>query len=100
MRIPFKKEKPSIKKVIILVTLAVFILYLLVSLIMVNIDISERQNELAKLNEQLENQQILNSELSDMIDSGEVEDYLMRIAREKYGYVFPDEEVYIDISGK
>ncbi len=100
MKIPVKKEKFSLKKIIIIVTLAVFILYLLVSLVTVNIDIRERQNELAKLNEQLENQQILNSELSDMIDSGDVEDYLMRIAREKYGYVFPDEEVYIDISGK
>ncbi len=100
MKIPVKKEKFSIKKIIIIVTIAVFILYLLVCVITVNIDIRERQNELAKLNEQLETQQILNSELSDMIDSGEVEDYLMRIAREKYGYVFPDEEVYIDISGK
>lgn len=95
-----KKNKFSVKKIIVIVALAVFILYILVSVITINIDIKKRKTELAQLNEQLETQQILNSELSDMIDSGEVEDYLVRIAREKYGYVFPDEEVYVDISGK
>ena len=95
-----RKNKFSVKKIIVIVALAVFILYILVSVITINIDIKKRKTELAQLNEQLETQQILNSELSDMIDSGEVEDYLVRIAREKYGYVFPDEEVYVDISGK
>ena len=97
---PIKKEKASIKKIIVIVALSIFLLYVLVSIITIQIDINQRKQELAALNAQLENQQILNSELADMIDSGEIEDYLVRIAREKYGYVFPDEEVYIDISGK
>jgi cell division protein FtsB len=100
MKAEAKKSKLSIKKIIVIVALAVFILYILVSVITINIDIKQRKEELAELNQELENQQILNAELSDMIDSGEVEDYLIRIAREKYGYVFPDEEVFVDISGK
>lgn len=95
-----KKHHFSAKKWIVLITLAVFILYIAVSVITVTIDIQNSQAVLAQKQGQLEEQRILNNELSDMIESGEVEDYIARIAREKYGYVFPDEEVYIDISGK
>ncbi len=100
MKASAKKEKMSVKKLITIVALAVFILYILVCVITISIDIKQHKTELAALNERLENQEILNGELSDMIDSGEVEDYILRIAREKYGYVFPDEEVFVDISGK
>ncbi len=100
MKSTTKKGKISIKKLIAIVAIAIFLLYILVSVITIQVDINKQKSELAALYAQLENQQILNSELADMIDAGEVEDYLIRIAREKYGYVFPDEEVYIDISGK
>ena len=100
MKTTTKKGKISIKKLIAIVAIAIFLLYILVSVITIQVDINKQKSELAALYAQLENQQILNSELADMIDAGEVEDYLIRIAREKYGYVFPDEEVYIDISGK
>ena len=100
MKSTTKKGKISIKKLIAIVAIAIFLLYILVSVITIQVDINKQKSELAALYAQLENQQILNSELADMIDAGGVEDYLIRIAREKYGYVFPDEEVYIDISGK
>lgn len=40
------------------------------------------------------------SQLKDLIASPLDEDYIIRTAREKFGYVLPGERVYIDINGK
>lgn len=92
--------KRKIKKVKILkFALAVFFVYVVVSFVILQVDISNRRNELAIAEVELKEQQYLSKEIKSILDSGENSEYITRIAREKLGFVFPDERVFIDISG-
>lgn len=62
------------------------------------IDINKLNQEKAAVTAKLEAQQQENNALSDIIEGGNQDDYIERIARERYGYVKPDERVYYDIS--
>ena len=54
---------------------------------------------LAAIEQQNEEQRIANKELERMLSDGTEEEYIERIAREKLGYAYPEEQVLIDISG-
>lgn len=58
--------------------------------------LNAQRRELALVNEQIEQQREVNGELTRIIESGTDEERLERIAREKLGYVDPNERVYID----
>ena len=77
----------------------VFICYAVVSLILLQVDISEQKQELKKLNEQKAAAQADNEELKRLLDSGDESEYYARIAREQLNYAYPDERVYYVISG-
>ena len=47
---------------------------------------------------QYEQQLAENERLQKVADGGSQEDYIERVAREKLGYVMPDEKVYDDIT--
>lgn len=55
--------------------------------------------ELASLNEKIEQQQQKNEELRVMLDEERYSDYIEQIARDKLGYVYSDERVFVDVSG-
>ena len=52
----------------------------------------EQQQENSKLELEIER-------LSNLIENGEDSDFIEDAARERLGYVFPDEEVYKSVSG-
>lgn len=58
--------------------------------------IRAQQRELEALNIQIRRQQAINDELTRLIKSGTLEEQLERVAREKLGYIRPDERIYID----
>lgn len=88
------------KKVKILrVAILAFLVYSIVSFIVMQVDINNRKQELASASDKLAEQQYLNKEISSILDLGNSNDYITRIAREKLGYVYPDERVFIDING-
>lgn len=92
--------KRKTKKVKILkLAVIVFFVYVVVSFAIMQTDISNRRKELASVQDELKQQQYINKEIVSILNSGENTEYIMRIAREKLGFVFPDERVFIDISG-
>ena len=94
------EQKRKKKNHMVVVALVAFTIYVLVSLYFINVDIRERKQDTANLQEQIVKQQAENEELQEIVDKGEVdEDYIIRQAREKLNFVFPDERVFKDIVG-
>lgn len=76
-----------------------FAIYSIGYITLMQIDISSRKDALEQSKAELKERQIINKEVSDILSSDKKDEYIMRIAREKLGFVFPDERVFIDISG-
>ncbi len=92
--------KRKAKKIKILkFALAAFFVYFVVSFVIMQVDISNRKNNLLIAQNELKEQQYINKEITSILNSGENTEYIMRIARERLGFVFPNERVFIDISG-
>lgn len=89
------KRKAKKVKILKLALLAFFV-YAIVSFVMMQIDIAKRRENVALAKEQLKEQQYLNKEIMSIIDSGQNDEYIMKIAREKLGFVFPEERVFVD----
>lgn len=92
--------KKKAKKVQILkFAFVAFSIYVIVSFVVIQTDITRRKENLAQAQNELEQEQYLNKDILNILNSGENTEYIIRIAREKLGFVFPDERVFIDISG-
>ncbi len=87
------------KRRIAIIAIAAFTVYVLISTIFIYNSIQTKQNKLDSLQTQIEENKILNQEFKELIDEGVDEDYIVKMAREKLGLVFPDERVYVDIAG-
>lgn len=59
----------------------------------------EDRAHLAELQNQLETSQLEVDELKNLLSEGSQSDIIEQAARERLGYVYADEEIYIDISG-
>jgi len=73
------------------------VVYVIVSVISLRLQINEAQQKLTLLTQQLEQQELQNSELDDLLSADE-QQQIEQTARDKLGLVYPDERVYIDIS--
>ncbi len=94
------KRKMSLSAVALRVGLAGLLLYLVVSLVYVQIDIVSKRQQLDNLTQQVAVQQAQNQELQRTLDVDDEAAYMERVAREKLGYAKPDERLYVDMSGK
>ena len=63
------------------------------------IDVMAKRQELEDLQNQCEQQILENEQLNNTLANENEADYVERIAREEFGYAYPDERIYIDISG-
>lgn len=88
------------KSKILRMALIAFLLYVAASFVIMQIDISKRRADLAIAQESLQEQKYLNDEMQSILDAGTDTEYIMRMAREKLGFVFPDERVFIDPNRK
>ena len=70
-----------------------FLGYVAISFVRIQITINEKREQLAVLQEKIEAQEQTNAELSAMLENGIDDDYIAKIARE-HGYAMPDERVY------
>lgn len=89
------KKKTKKVKIVKLAMLA-FSLYVVVSFVIMQVDIANRRENISLAKEELKEQQYLNKEILSILSSGQNNEYIMRIAREKLGFVFPEERVFID----
>lgn len=86
----------------LLLRLGVFALigYLAVTLIVSQVDIMVKRQQLSTLQLSIQRQAQQNTELQRLIASGDEKAYIERIARDRLGFAAPGERVFIDISGK
>ena len=78
------------------VCVAVFIAITLVNL---QIELSEKRETLSKLEEQKHQLMLSNEEKKQLIEKSDQDEFVEQIAREYFGFAYPDEQIYIDISG-
>lgn len=95
-----KRKKGSIYRILLRVAVAGAAVYLVVTLVNGQMQVAEKQQELSELNALMERQAEQNAELERLMESGDEDAYVERVAREKLGHARPDERVFVDISGK
>ena len=88
-----KKSKTSV-----LVTIAIFVVggVLLFTLFGLVSDIRQAREQYSLAQAQLDKINANNNELRVLLSG---DDYVQRIARDKYGFILPGEEVFVDVSG-
>lgn len=90
-----KKRKTSF-----LLALGAFALagYFAITLIQLQIQINEKEETLAQVQAQYNEKIAENEELEKVVEDGDEDEYMERIARDSLGMVKPGEKVYYDIS--
>jgi len=91
-----KKRVGLVTKVLI----AAFAIYAACTLVNLQLRINAASAEQRTLSAQLNEQKLINAELNDAISGENQEEYIAQIARESLGYIYPGEQVYVDISSK
>ena len=81
------------------VVVLVFVFYSIFSLAQLNITMANNRKEKAALQLQIEDLQQNVDDLNTLLQEGTKEDLIERAARQKLGYVYTDEQVYVDLSG-
>ena len=99
-----KKKKATaggLFRVLVRLLVIAFCGYMLVSLVSNEVDIMIKNREIASLEEKLAQQQAATLELQRLMESSDdISEYYEKIAREKLGYSYPDEQIFVDISGQ
>lgn len=86
----------SRKSKIFIVTLIAVAVYCVISITVMQIDIAKREKALAAIQNELVEEQYRNKSMRSVLDAGNDMDYILRMAREKLGFIFPDERVFVD----
>jgi len=73
--------------------------YMIATLVSLWKNLDDKQKELNALNEELSTRANEVSELKDLLENGSKEQIVEKAARQRLGFVYSNEEVYIDISG-
>ena len=91
-----KKRRSFILKLAMLC----FVIYVVITLVQLFISINKATKENLALKGEIDQQMVENDKIISMLDSEIDEEYIAQIARNKLGYIMPDEIVYKDSSGK
>ena len=91
-----KAKKRSIILRLLVIFVSVFMITKLFGLLN---DLNEKKGELNALSEELKSKQADVEELKDLIDNGSKEQIIEKAARQRLGFVYSNEEIYVDISG-
>lgn len=88
------------KRSIILRLLVIFVsIFMITKLVGLLNDLNSKKSELNALNEELKTKQADVEELKNLIDNGSKEQIIEKAARQRLGFVYSNEEIYVDISG-
>ncbi len=91
-----KKQK---KSVLLRVAVLAFAVYMIASLTGLWVELVSVNKELKAYEQELEEKTLKVSELSRLLENGTEAELIEKAARERLGFVYADEQVYIDISG-
>ncbi len=93
--------QPARKRSIILrLGIFVFAVFMVITMGSLQVELIEKKDRLKAAKNQLQATELKIEELQNLLENGEESDFIERVARERLGYVYSDEEVYTDISGK
>jgi len=92
-----KKKRVGLIAKVLIVTFAVYAACTLVNL---QLRINAAAAEQEELQAALDAQKLVCAELTDGISGEDQEEYIAQIARDSLGYIYPGEQVYVDISSK
>ncbi len=91
---------PRRHSIIVRVALLGVMIYLIVTNTNLQIELSRKQAELNQWYSDIEAVNFNNQELINILENGTESDFIERAARDRLGYVYANEEVFTDISGK
>ena len=94
------RNQPRRHSIIVRIALLGAMVYLIVANGNLQIELARNQKELSDLYANKETVELKNQELTNLIENGTESDYIERAARDRLGYVYANEEVFTDISGK
>lgn len=93
-----KKKQPRRFSVLLAIPFLAIVAASVTVFVNQQIDINKLNQEKAAASEKLAAKKAENSALTNIIEGGNQDEYIERIARERYGYVKPEERVYYVIS--
>ena len=93
-----KKKNPG--RLIVRLCLVMFAIYVVYNLVILQMQIIEKNKELQVLEEQIYSQNLVNQQLEESVSADLTDEEIAEIAREKLGYSLPGERIFIDITGK
>ena len=93
------KKRKLKRSALLRISLIAFLIYVVATLIGLQIQINQKQTELENLQQQIMIKEITNLTSGADLESGN-DDYIEQIAREKLDYAKPGERIFINISGK
>jgi len=93
-----KKKNPA--KMIVRIFFILFAIYVIYNLVILQIQINEKNEELKALENQIYSQNLVNQQLEESVSAELTDEEIAEIAREKLGYSLPGERIFIDITGK
>ncbi len=94
-----KKKKRKNKSIILRVLILGVCVYMIATLSGLWNTLSQSRKELEALKAQYDQEQNDIEELRSMLEDGSQSQIIEKAARERLGFVYPDEQVFIDISG-
>ncbi len=94
-----KRKLQRGKSIIYKFAVIAFLAYGVFSIVSLNIDVAAKERELQELNDQVAVIEQQNDEALIQSELEENNDYIEKVAREKLGYAYPNERIYVDISG-
>jgi cell division protein FtsB len=94
-----KKKKRKNKSIILRVLILGVCVYMIATLSGLWNTLSQSRKELEALKAQYAQEQNDIEELRSMLEDGSQSQIIEKAARERLGFVYPDEQVFIDISG-
>ena len=95
-----KKQRKRKGGLISRMALFCFVVYVTVALVNMQLEVTAKRRELHTLQDSIVQQELLNDETRRILMLEEDERYVERIARDKLGFAYPNERIYIDRSGQ
>ncbi len=95
-----RNKKPRMTTLLGIAAFLCIIGYFTYTIVVTQISIAQKEQELELISARVEAQQIENDELAGVVESDDEAAYMERIAREKLGYAMPGERFYVDMSGE
>ena len=92
------KTRKRKKSIIIRLAVLCFIVFITFLLVDMQIEVNTKRRQLAQLQSDIEAQKLENAESQRLLELGDDEEYIEKIARDKLGYAYPDEKVFVDQS--